>query len=157
MMDILMYLFETYIHSDVDLEVEQDEIAEELLRAGFLEADIYQALEWLEGLASLQQTDTHAAISKGSNQSIRIYTEKELARINIQCRGFILFLEQVKVLSTEVREMVIDRLMELDTYELSLDDLKWIVLMVLFNVPGNESAYSQMENLLHSSESGLLH
>ncbi len=35
MMDILMYLFETYIHSDAELQVEQDELEEELLRAGF--------------------------------------------------------------------------------------------------------------------------
>ena len=26
MMDILMYLFETYIHSDAELQVEQDEL-----------------------------------------------------------------------------------------------------------------------------------
>lgn len=35
MMDILMYLFETYIHSDAELQVEQDELEDELLRAGF--------------------------------------------------------------------------------------------------------------------------
>lgn len=36
MMDILMYLFETYIHSDVELMVDQDELADELSRAGFI-------------------------------------------------------------------------------------------------------------------------
>lgn len=35
MMDILMYLFETYIHSDAELQVNQDELEEELIRAGF--------------------------------------------------------------------------------------------------------------------------
>ncbi|MFZ6043782.1 DUF494 family protein, partial [Vibrio natriegens] len=45
MMDILMYLFETYIHSDVELMVDQDELSEELLRAGFHQEDIYKALE----------------------------------------------------------------------------------------------------------------
>ena len=35
MMDILMYLFETYIHSDAELQVDQDELEDELLRAGF--------------------------------------------------------------------------------------------------------------------------
>ena len=30
MMDILMYLFETYIHSDAELQVNQDELEEEL-------------------------------------------------------------------------------------------------------------------------------
>ncbi|MBJ4025713.1 DUF494 family protein, partial [Salmonella enterica subsp. enterica serovar Derby] len=50
MMDILMYLFETYIHSDAELQVEQDELEEELLRAGFQQKDIYKALVWLEEL-----------------------------------------------------------------------------------------------------------
>lgn len=57
MMDILMYLFETYIHSDVELMVDQDELADELSRAGFHQDDIYKALNWLEKLAQLQDAD----------------------------------------------------------------------------------------------------
>jgi len=53
--------------------------------------------------------------------------------------------------------MVIDRVMGLETNEFELDDLKWIILMVLFNVPGNESAYTQMEELLYTKEQGILH
>ncbi|GMM91057.1 DUF494 domain-containing protein [Vibrio fortis] len=157
MMDILMYLFETYIHSDSELQVDQDELEEELLRAGFHQDDIYKALHWLEDLAALQETDSQAAISVSSNTSMRIYTKREMARINLECRGFLLFLEQINVLTTEIREMVIDRVMGLETNEFELDDLKWIILMVLFNVPGNESAYTQMEELLYTKEQGILH
>ncbi|WP_194091262.1 DUF494 family protein [Vibrio hibernica] len=156
MMDILMYLFETYIHSDADLTIDQDELEDELLRAGFHQQEIYKALHWLEGLAALQQSDG-AKIAKGSATSTRIYTQDEMIRIDVVCRGFILFLEQVKVLTTETREMVIDRVMGLETQEFTLDDLKWVILMVLFNVPGNESAYTQMEELLYASEQGVLH
>ncbi|MBD1577305.1 MULTISPECIES: DUF494 family protein [Vibrio] len=156
MMDILMYLFETYIHSDADLTIDQDELEDELLRAGFHQQEIYKALHWLEGLAALQQADG-AKIATSSALSIRIYTPEEMLRIDVICRGFILFLEQVKVLTTETREMVIDRVMGLETQEFILDDLKWVILMVLFNVPGNESAYTQMEELLASSEQGVLH
>jgi len=157
MMDILMYLFETYIYSDSELQVDQDELEEELLRAGFHQDDIYKALHWLEDLAALQETDSQAAISVSSNTSMRIYTKREMARINLECRGFLLFLEQINVLTTEIREMVIDRVMGLETNEFELDDLKWIILMVLFNVPGNESAYTQMEELLYTKEQGILH
>ena len=157
MMDILMYVFETYIHSDSELQVDQDELEEELLRAGFHQDDIYKALHWLEDLAALQETDSQAAISVSSNTSMRIYTKREMARINLECRGFLLFLEQINVLTTEIREMVIDRVMGLETNEFELDDLKWIILMVLFNVPGNESAYTQMEELLYTKEQGILH
>jgi len=156
-MDILMYLFETYIHSDVELMVDQDELEDELLRAGFHQEEIYKALDWLEDLAALQQTDQRSAIAKGASTSTRIYTTEEMHRLDVKNRGFLLFLEQVNVLTTETREMVIDRVMGLETQELQLDDLKWIILMVLFNVPGNENAYTLMEELLYTAETGILH
>ncbi|MFC3023792.1 DUF494 family protein [Vibrio zhugei] len=157
MMDILMYLFETYIHSDVELQVNQDELEEELVRAGFHKKDIYKALNWLEDLAALQQTDEHKALTVSADTSVRIFAQKEMMRLDVECRGFILFLEQIKVLTPETREMVIDRIMGLETNEFGLDDLKWIILMVLFNVPGNENAYTLMEELLYSKEQGILH
>lgn len=157
MMDILMYLFETYIHSDADLMIDQDELEDELLRAGFHQQEIYKALHWLEGLAALQQGGDSLDMATSSATSTRIFTQEEMLRLDVTCRGFLLFLEQVQVLTTETREMVIDRIMGLETNEFTLDDLKWVILMVLFNVPGNESAYTQMEELLYSTEQGLVH
>ena len=45
MFDVLMYLFETYIHSDADVMVEQDELTDELSRAGFDNDEIEKALD----------------------------------------------------------------------------------------------------------------
>jgi Smg protein len=78
-------------------------------------------------------------------------------RLDASCRGFLLFLEQIQVLNLETREMVIDRVMALDNTEFDLEDLKWVVLMVLFNIPGYESAYQQMEELLFEVNEGYLH
>jgi len=61
------------------------------------------------------------------------------------------------VLDASTREMVIDRVMEIDSNEFCLEDLKWVVLMVLFNVPGKEKAYAQMEDLLFEEPDGVLH
>lgn len=68
-----------------------------------------------------------------------------------------MYLENLGVLDFATREMVIDRVMELDIQQFTLDDLKWVVLMVLFNVPGHEEAYDQMEGLLFEEPEGLLH
>ena len=38
-----------------------------------------------------------------------------------------------------------------------LEDLKWVILMVLFNSPGCENAYQQMEELLFEVNEGMLH
>lgn len=48
--------------------------------------------------------------------------------------------------------MVIDCVMGLEIDEFEFDDLKWIILMVLFNVLGNENVYIVMEELLYSKE-----
>ncbi|TCN86734.1 DUF494 family protein [Shewanella fodinae] len=156
MFDILMYLFENYVHSEVELMVDEDELTKELTRAGFHQSEILKALSWLERLAALQESDT-PYVRTNDNYSFRIYTKEEIDKLDVECRGFLLFLEEIGVLNFNTREMVIDRVMELDESSLVLDDLKWVILMVLFNAPGNESAYAQMEDLIFEQPDGRLH
>jgi Smg protein len=157
MFDILMYLFENYIHSEAEIMVDQESLTDELTRAGFHQDEIYKALSWLEKLAALQDTEAYPYLTRVGRRSVRVYIDDEMQLLDVECRGFLLFLEQVNVLDFTTREMVIDRVMELDTKFFSLDDLKWVVLMVLFNVPGKENAYSQMEDLIFDEQEGPLH
>lgn len=155
MMDILLYLFETYIHSDADFLMDQDELSEELLRAGFHQDDIYKALNWLEKLAALSEGNPY--MTGMAANSMRIFTAEEMRQMDVSCRGLLTYLSQIGVLTDDTREMVIDRVMELEAPDFGLDDLKWIILMVLFNAPGNENAYHQMEDLLYGLEEGYRH
>jgi len=158
MFDILMYLFESLIHNESDFHVDQETLTEELVRAGFHHDEIYKALAWLEKLAALQETEHKPYLTPGACSAVnRVYVDTELAVLDVEARGFIMFLEQINVLDVTTREMVIDRLMEIDNQEFCLEDLKWIILMVLFNVPGKEKAYAQMENLLFEVPDGPLH
>lgn len=157
MFDVLMYLFETYIHNEPEMRVDQDQLTDDLAQAGFHRDDIYNALNWLEKLADLQEGQNAPYFFFNDTATTEIYTEEEGARLDAGCRGFLLFLEQIQVLNLETREMVIDRVMALDNAEFDLEDLKWVVLMVLFNIPGYESAYQQMEELLFEVNEGYLH
>jgi Smg protein len=47
--------------------------------------------------------------------------------------------------------------MALATDEIDLTQLKWIILMVLFNQPGQEEAYAWMEDLMFEGLSDYLH
>lgn len=156
MFDILMYLFENFIHSEMEIMVDHDELTDELTRAGFHKEEILKALAWLERLAELQDSDKHPYLYKQTQPSVRVFTADEMIRIDSECRGFLMFLEHAQVLDGSTREMVIDRVMELDVPAITLEDLKWVVLMVLFNVPGKENAYSQMEDLLFDINDGYL-
>ncbi|WP_163936271.1 DUF494 family protein [Paraferrimonas sp. SM1919] len=148
MFDILMYLFENMVHSEFELTLDHDELTEELHRAGFHQVDIIKALSWLEKLAELQEGKEATSVTRAHNHSMRIYTDDEMRHLDADCRGLLLFLEQAGILNFETREMVIERVMALEETRLDIEDLKWVVLMVLFNAPDNEVAYAHMEDLL---------
>ena len=82
---------------------------------------------------------------------IRIFTDGEHARLSSDCRGYLLSLERTGILSATQREIVIDRLLALETEDLSVDQLKWVALMVLSSQPGAELACSRMEDLVWGS------
>jgi Smg protein len=66
-------------------------------------------------------------------------------------------MERSGVLSPLTREIVIDRVMALETDDITLDQLKWVMLMVLFNQPGQETAYDFLENMVFDDMQGHLH
>ncbi|HFC53383.1 MAG TPA: DUF494 domain-containing protein [Gammaproteobacteria bacterium] len=153
-LDVLMYLFENYIYDDVEIGPDEEALRTELSAAGFRNVEIDKALGWLEGLANLQENLSAAPLC---SHSIRLYTEAECEKLDREARGFLLFLEQVAVLDQVSREMVIDRIMALEADEIDLDQLKWVVLMVLFNMPGQEAAFAWMEDMVFNDMPVSLH
>lgn len=145
-LDVLMYLFENYMDEDSTLDVDPDILKHHLSEAGFLNTEINKAFTWLEDLAMLQEnTDNPAALS---SRAIRVYHPVEQNKLGVECRGFLLFLEQMGVLNNISRELVIDRIMALESPDIDLDQVKWVVLMVLFNQPGLEEAFTWMEDMV---------
>lgn len=155
-LDVLMYLFEHYLdEEDIDVESDRESLRHDLVEAGFPDEEIDRAFAWLEGLAvGAEQPQTEAVRAA---PSIRVYAPQELERLDRDCRGFLLFLEQVGVLDHTTRELVVDRVMALESFDIDLEQLKWVVLMVLFNQPGKESMFSWMEELVFDRQGGLLH
>ena len=66
-------------------------------------------------------------------------------------------MEASGVIDPVTRELVIDRLMALEEDEITLDQLKWVMLLVLFNQPGQEHAYHMLEDLVFDEMQGHLH
>lgn len=153
-LDVLMYLFQNYMDGDADADADPDResIHSELLTAGFPSREIQQAFEWLDSLADRQSAPL--VVNPGS---CRIYTGPELDKLDVECRGFVLFLEQSGILDSDARELVIDRVMALETDDISLHHLKWIILMVLFSRPGREEAYAWLEDMVFDDAPGYLH
>ncbi|MBT7307373.1 MAG: DUF494 domain-containing protein, partial [Gammaproteobacteria bacterium] len=143
MLEVLMYLFENYNNDPLEAHTAPSEVRDELLHAGFTEQQIEHAFVWLEALAGLEGG---RVVERGQVLgSFRIYTPVESALISREGQGLLLYLEQLGVLNCEAREAVIDRVMALGAEEFDEEQLKWVVLMVLFNQPGAESSYAWME------------
>jgi Smg protein len=151
--DVLMYLFENY-YMDNENAVTQDRefVQQELHNAGFPTAEIDRAFNWLEDLASDTPPPTMQA-----ERSLRLFSRHETERLNTECRGLLLFLEQMGVLNPASRELVIDRAMALENEDFDIEQLKWVVLMVLFNQPGEEAAYAWLEDLVYENMTNCLH
>jgi Smg protein len=154
-LDILIYLFENYFDADPDegLEPDRATLKQELERAGFPAEEVERALCWLEDLAA----DPVRAEPAPTSRAIRVFDALEQSRLDTDCRGYLVHLENVGILSPVQRELVIDRLMALAGDDIDIEKLKWVVLMVLFSQPGQETAFSRMEDLVFEDRSGALH
>ncbi|WP_372881944.1 DUF494 domain-containing protein [Psychromonas sp.] len=157
MFEIIMYLFESYMQVDQSIEIDAQEITDELLEEGFQRSDISKALAWLDNLTTLHEQNPQAETQLAKKTSHRVYSTIEQQRLTQECRGFISYLDQADLLNTHTREVVIDCAMALDIEELSLHDLKWLTLMVLFNDPNSDDAFLQLESMLLDFEDGLIH
>lgn len=148
-LDVLMYLFESFVDSEDEPEPNRNELRGELERAGFGDREIDRALDWLDGLNA-----TDVAVNSAA---VRIYDRGELERLDSASRGYLLHLEQIGILPPAQRELVIDRLLALDSEDIDVEQIKWVVMMVLFSQPGHEHAYAQMEDLVFAEEPGWVH
>ena len=153
--DVLLYLFENYIDTDDTNKPDKDTLELELERVGFQQLEVNKAFDWLESMTVVSED----SLEKNTNSDLllRLYSKQEMERLDTQCRGYLLFLEQVGVLDAATREVVIERVMALDTDEIDLEQMKWVVLMVLFYQPGREVAYAWMEDLVFEDMEAVIH
>ncbi len=152
--DILIYLYENYLDGEQAPPSDQHELRNELIQAGFPTGEINKAFDWLDELANSDQPQ-HG--ESAQTHSLRIFTEEETVRLDVNSRGLLLFLEQNDILGTNARELVIERALALDTAIITEEELKWIILLVLMNQPGQEAAFARMEDMVYNDAPVFLH
>lgn len=128
MYEILVYLFENFQRTEIS---EKDRVAKKLSAAGFDDSDISEALSWLAGV--WRGPHRSAAPLPDWGAASRAYAPRELAKLDADCRGLLIHFEQSGILTPQTREHVIERALAATGDELTLEQLKLIVLMVLWN------------------------
>ncbi|MBV8037079.1 DUF494 family protein [Roseateles sp.] len=150
MLDVLVYLYETYWRPDACPDHAQ--LARKLTAVGFETDEIQEALSWLEGLAAAGE----AYHGEQSEHALRVYSAAEVEHLGEASIGFISFLESAGVLPGAMREMVIDRAMAVGGSPMDLEDLKIIVLMVFWSL-GEEPDALILDELFVAPEERLIH
>ncbi|AGH80076.1 hypothetical protein PCNPT3_00670 [Psychromonas sp. CNPT3] len=157
MFEVIIYLFESYMQLDQSVDVDAEEITEELLGEGFSDDEISKALAWLDNLTTLHEKKVKYPTLQARDSSYRIYNDMEKMHVNCEAQGYISYLEQAKIINTHSREIVIESIISLEMPDLSLQNLKWLILMVLFNDPESSDAFLQLESMLLDFQDGLIH
>lgn len=155
MLEVLMFLFENYMHDNIVLNADSANVIFELERIGFDRYEIDRALGWLDGLIQVQSTVLTGPAP--TSHAFRYYSIEESERISINGKGFLLYLEQLGILDPLTREIVIDRVMALDYREVDVPRIRWVVLMVLFNQPDKKAALSLLQDMILADAFDVLH
>jgi len=145
-LDILIYVFDRYMLNETPEVPERAHLARDLERAGFAPRNVERALDWLTDLAFHHGREPAAADTV--HGGVRVFSDSELARLSTECRGLLLKLERAHVLSPAQREIVVERLLALDTEEPDTEQLRWVVLMVLSSQPGCELEVQRLGGLM---------
>lgn len=156
MLEVLVYLFETYYAADESPD--QASLQRKLSDAGFPSDDIDEALDWLRELAAADEPSVEPRVGANIDHSrgTRLFSRTECARLSRDARGFIMFLESAGILTPTLREIIVDRALALDAEHVSLDQLKVIVLMVLWTRQGSLDTLV-LEELLPDGEPRNVH
>jgi Smg protein len=152
MFDVLVYLFENYYQTET--YPDQDTLERKLHAAGFGNDDIQDALDWLNILTDLPKEGLPESLD--ARPSFRGYSADEAAKLSLESRGFIAFLESAKILTPLLRELIIECGMALPSDVIGLDKLKVIVLMVLWTRRGNVDALI-LDELIPDGEKRQMH
>jgi len=146
MFDILLFLYDNYLVSDIHPDAET--LSRKLVAVGFESDDIDRALNWLAALDALVPEDE---IDTGTGT--RCYTSEEMQRLDAEGIGFLIHLEQAGLLPGRAREWIVEQAMALEDTEVPADKIKWITLLAISKLQGPGDAI-WLEDLVRAEEDG---
>lgn len=149
-LDVLIYLIQNASLEDDPVTYDQESLKTMLEDAGFAQGDISEAFRWLDDLD--YQISQQAQIEPATT-SIRCFAEAETNLLDVNCQNYLLNLVNTGILSANSFELVMDRVVALAEYEITLDQLEWVVLVVLSNQSHEQAAFERLEAMAFTQES----
>ena len=142
-LDILLYLFEYYSEDPVRESDTSFVIRDHLIDAGFQDAAIDHAMDWVE---IFKNPGEDMMLHTPSNSSIRILSDDEKNLLDVECQNYISRLEKFGLLTPEKRELLIDKLTSIGFEPMDLEVVKALSILMLFQEPSVEVRLHAYEN-----------
>ena len=152
MYEVLVFMFENYFSNHALHE--ENVIEQELVAAGFEESAITNAFDWYNQLKVMMKQPVASQMEYV--QCSRMFAEAELDKIDTESLGFLLFLEQAKVINSSERDMIMDRAMALNGKTVNLEQTRWITMMAMWS-DGREKDYLFVEDAVFNPRGLTLH
>jgi Smg protein len=154
---VLIYVYDHYMLADPADVPERHRMLEDLQRRGFSVSEVVQAMEWLSALVGDQRASADEADAESVRAALRVFDGGELSRMSADSRAFLMLLDRQHVLTPQQRELVIERALALDVDEVEVEQLKWVVLLVLSSQPGQELAFARFESVMSATGGTVRH
>ncbi|MFZ0500647.1 MAG: DUF494 domain-containing protein, partial [Steroidobacteraceae bacterium] len=154
---VLIYVYDHYMLADPADVPERHRMLEDLQRRGFSVSEVVQAMEWLSALVGDQRASPEPTDSESAREALRVFDDGELSRLSADSRAFLMLLDRQHVLTPQQRELVIERALALDVDEIEVEQLKWVVLLVLSSQSGQELAFARFESVMSSAGGTVRH
>ncbi|MEN8720398.1 MAG: DUF494 domain-containing protein [Oceanococcaceae bacterium] len=150
-LDALLYIFDVVLDDmPPGDDMDTGHIEQALSAAGFPQRLIDNAMDWLMDLADAE------GLSAPST-AIRLYAPEETARLDVGSRSRLVHLEHQGILSAANRERVIERLLALDSPQITANEVDWVTLMVLQADRAAENEFNAMEGVIFDPAGACLH
>ena len=142
-LDILLYLFEYYSEDPVRESDTSFVIRDHLIDAGFQDAAIDHAMDWVEIFKNPKE---NMMLHIPSSSSVRILSDDEKNLLDVECQNYISRLEKFGLLTPEKRELLIDKLTSIGFEPMDLEVVKALSILMLFQEPSVEVRLHAYEN-----------
>lgn len=128
-LNVLMHLFQDSFASEDVKAFGEIDLLSKLQGEGYSAQEIQQAIKWLESFSESKRTHPRMRLYS----SFRIFSFEEAQKLSVECRNYLIQLGNMGLLSNNLRERIIDRIMSLDIQVVTLKQVQWISCMVLVN------------------------
>ncbi|HVS78182.1 MAG TPA: DUF494 domain-containing protein [Steroidobacteraceae bacterium] len=154
---VLIYVYDHYMLADPADVPERRYMLQDLQSRGFSVTEVVHAMEWLSALVGDQRAAPGPAEPAQGGGGLRVFADGELSRLSADSRAFLGLLDRQRVLTPQQRELVIERALALDIEEVDVEQIKWVVLLVLSSQPDQEMAFARFESVMAAAAGPVRH